>query len=85
MEITLTVTVERYVRSLVESGTYTSPESAVNSLVAKIASDQEQAFPDRPLYEPYVVDDIPDFPRGKGTLITPTHSSDPRLPDLVGL
>jgi hypothetical protein len=86
MDITLTATVENYVRRLVDSGAYTSPESAVNSLVAKIASERDLNLRlPSPFVDPEAVEDIPDFPRGQGTLLTPILSRVPRQPDLVGL
>ena len=85
MNVTLHGHVELYVKQLVDSGAFPSAESAVNSLVAQMATSN--GVPPR---LPRIGDleeqpKIPDFPRGVGVPVVLRKVSNPRLPDLIGL
>ena len=86
MKVTLHGNVELYVKRLVDSGAFPSAESAVNSLVAQLATNN--GVPPRlpnPIGEIEEQPTIPDFPRGVGVSVVIRQASTPRLPDLVGL
>lgn len=88
MNVTLHENVELYVKRLVDSGAFPSAESAVNSLVAQLATSHGSLQPLRypgPIGEIDEQPEIPVFPRGVGVSIVLRHASTARLPDLVGL
>lgn len=87
MNVTLNPTVELYVKHLVESGLYPTPDSAVNSMVAKIASANGELAPLRfltPILEPEPTVVVVDFDRGKGVQVIAHKATRPRLPDGIG-
>ena len=86
MNITLHANVELYVKRLVDSGAFPSAESAVNSLVAQMAT--RYGVPPRlpsPIEDVEEQPAIPDFPRGVGVPVVLRKASTPRLPDFIGL
>ena len=86
MNITLHENVELYVKRLVDSGAFPSAESAVNSLVAQMATSNgiPPRFPS-PIGDAEEQPTIPDFPRGVGVPVVLRKSSTPRLADFIGL
>ena len=86
MNVSLNGTTELYVKTLVESGAFASPESAVNSLIARIAMAGDLSHLIRlpsPFPETESVEVLPDFPRGAGTPIAISKATSSRLPDPV--
>ena len=86
MNITLHANVELYVRRLVDSGAFPSAESAVNSLVAQMATGN--GVPPRlpsPIGDVEEQPTIPDFPRGVGVPVVLRKASTPRFPDFIGI
>ncbi len=85
MNVTLHRNVELYVKQLVDSGAFPSAESAVNSLVAQMATSNG-VLPRLPsIGDVEQQPKIQDFPRGVGVPVELRKVSNPRPPDLIGL